>query len=445
MKKILKKLRSGIFSNLYNKLALPKHFVTGYLANKKRDYPAKDLKIIGVTGTNGKTSTCFLIHTLLKEAGLSVGLMTTVAYGVNDKLKPQIAHMTTQPIGVLLDRITEMKKQKIDYLVLEVTSHALAQYRIQGLSIDIAVFTNITHEHLDYHRTFNNYLKAKLKLFKIANQTSKGRRLGIINIDDEHALAFVNAIENVVAYSRNNTSNKTIARATKVKLTPKNSSYTLAIENDNYDIVCNLPGSFNIENSMAAILVGRALGLKRKQIETGIQSLKAVEGRMNSIDMGQDFSVIIDFAHTPDSFEKLFKDLRPLVKGKIITLFGSAGRRDTAKRSLQGEIAAKYADILVLTEEDDRDEDGMKILKQIASGAEKQDKEVDKDIFLILDRTKAIKFALKQAKSKDDLVILLGKGHEKSIIRADGEQPWDEIGLTKKILAKMVSSSQKKK
>ena len=182
-------------------MVLPKHFLVAVFANFKRSFPAKDIKVIGITGTNGKTSTAFLVHSLLKEAGYKVGLMTTVAYGYRDQIKPQVAHMTTQPIQITLDRILEMKKAGLQWLVLEVTSQALAQYRILGIPIEIAVMTNVTHEHLDYHRTFKNYLKAKLKLFQKANQNRRGRRLGIINLDDKNALAFVRSIKNVAAYS----------------------------------------------------------------------------------------------------------------------------------------------------------------------------------------------------------------------------------------------------
>jgi len=176
--------------------------------------------------------------------------------------------------------------------------------------------------------------------------------------------------------------------------------------------------------------VGGVIGLNKAEIEKGIAALKSVEGRMNTIDEGQNFQVIVDYAHTPDSFEKLFKDLKPVVKGKFIVLFGSAGRRDEAKRAVQGELAGKYADEVIITEEDDRDINGMEIMNQIAEGAEKAGKERDKNLFLVHDRTQAISFAIKRA-TAGDTVLLLGKGHEKTIERADGEHPWDEIGAAR--------------
>jgi len=216
-------------------------------------------------------------------------------------------------------------------------------------------------------------------------------------------------------------------RAHDIKLTPSGSHYTATLADREYHIICHLPGSFNVSNSLAAVGVGHALGLSQEQIEHGIAALTRVEGRMDPIDEGQDFDVIVDFAHTPDSFEKLFKDLKPVVKGKLIVLFGSAGRRDEAKRAIQGKLAGEYADEVVVTEEDDRDVDGTEIMNQIAGGAEEAGKIRNHNLFLVHDRTEAIKFAIGRAHT-GDTVLLLGKGHEKTIERADGEHPWDEIG-----------------
>jgi len=217
---------------------------------------------------------------------------------------------------------------------------------------------------------------------------------------------------------------------------PSGSDFTVKYKDSSLKIHTNLPGSFNISNSLAAIAAGMTVGLTDAQIASGIAALKSVEGRMVAIDEGQDFGVIVDYAHTPDSFEKLFKDIRPLAKGKLIVMFGSAGRRDESKRAVQGELAGKYADEVVLTEEDDRDIDGIEILNQIASGVEAAGKVRDDNLFLLLDRTKAITYTLKRAR-KGDTVLLLGKGHEKTIERADGEHPWDEVGTTRSAIKQM--------
>jgi UDP-N-acetylmuramoyl-L-alanyl-D-glutamate--2,6-diaminopimelate ligase len=372
-----------------------------------------------------------MIHKMLHEAGYKVGIMSTVAYGVGDDIKPQIAHMTTVSVPVLLSRIKEMKADGMEWLVLETTSHALAQHRVWGMPFSIAVFTNLTHEHLDYHGTFERYREAKMKLFKMTNKNKKGYRAGIINADDANSGYFARCVANPITYGVSNGD----ARALDVKLTPSGSTYTAVADNEEYHIKCHLPGSFNVSNSLACLAVGRTIGLSKKQIEQGIAALKRVEGRMDPIDEGQDFEVIVDFAHTPDSFEKLFKDLKPVVTGKLICLFGSAGRRDEAKRAIQGRLAGEFCDEVVITEEDDRDVDGVEIINQIAEGAESAGKVREKDLFLVHDRTEAIAFAIGRAQ-KGDTVLLLGKGHEKTIERADGEHPWDEIATARRALTK---------
>jgi len=406
------------------------HLTEAIILNIVHGFPARGLKVIGVTGTNGKTTTSFLIHKMLTEAGYNVGLMTTVAYGVGDDIKPQIQHMTTVPVPVLLKRIKEMKAAGIDYLVLETTSHALAQHRVWGVPYSVAVMTNITHEHLDYHGTFKRYMEAKRKMFRMTNHHLSGLRTGVINADDECVNLFAKVIKHSVLYGVKHGE----LRAKNIKSSPSGVSYRAEINGEDYNIHCKIPGSFNIYNSLAAVGVGRTLGLTREQIELGIAALESVEGRMARVDAGQPFEVIVDFAHTPDSFEKLFKDLKPNVTGKLIVMFGSAGRRDEAKRPIQGRLAGMYADEVIITEEDDRDVDGQQIMDEIAAGAGKAGKKRDRNLFLIHDRAEAIKFAIGRAKAKDDVILLLGKGHEKSIEGPHGERPWDEVAEAKKAL-----------
>ncbi|MGH7241433.1 MAG: Mur ligase family protein [Candidatus Saccharimonadales bacterium] len=421
------------------------HLLEAVLVNAMNGFPGKGMRVIGVTGTNGKTTTTFMIHRMLQEAGYNTGIMTTVAWGIGDDIKHQKQHYTNVPIRQLMGRLIQLKKAKVDWLVLEITSQALAQNRAWGVPFDIAVMTNVTHEHLDYHKTFERYRDAKRKLFRLANKNKKGMQVGVINIEDPSAELFASDILNPIMYGVEQGD----LQATKVKLTSSGSTYVAKAGDDEYDITCNIPGSFNVSNSLAAVAVGGAIGLTREEIEKGIAALKGVEGRMTTIDEGQAFDVIVDYAHTPDSFEKLFEDLRPVVKGKLICLFGSAGRRDEAKRAVQGELAGKYCDEVVITEEDDRDMDGEEIMNQIAAGAEKAGKVREQNLFLVHDRTEAIKFALKRARKAGDTVILLGKGHEQTIER-NGPQAaelrhlkqddsdtrrvitddWDEIGTT---------------
>lgn len=377
------------------------------------------MRVIGVTGTNGKSTTSFMIFHMLKEAGLKAGLLTTVAYGTWQKVHEETMHMTTASPNLLNKRITEMRNAGVEYLVLEVTSHALAQGRIFGIPIEIAVMTNVTHEHLDYHRTFERYREAKTRLFAKAD-------FGVINADDPSAANFAVFTKKHITYGIENGK----LRAESVKLGANGIEYI--ISDIKMKIKTQIPGEFNVYNSLATVAVGQYLGLTKQQIQQGIASLEGVEGRMARVDEGQNFEVIVDYAHTPDSFEKLLSDMRKTIgkQRKLLVLFGSAGRRDEAKRAVQGEIAGKYADALVLTEEDDRDVDGEMILKQIEAGAKKAGA---RDITKILDREEALKFVFGKAK-KGDVVMLLGKGHEKTIERADGEHAWDEVKMARKLL-----------
>ncbi len=444
-------VKKAIPKNLFKSIEPLGHLAEAVVFNVIYGFPGKGMQVIGVTGTNGKTSTSFIIHRMLVEAGYNAGLMSTVAYGVGRDIKPQTEHMTSVTVPVLMRRLKAMKQQKVDWLVLETTSHALAQHRVWGVPYSVAVMTNVTHEHLDYHGTFEKYRDAKRMLFKMANKNKKGLRAGVINAEDPSAELFANDIAYPITYGVAGTD----LRAENVQLSPSGVAYDVTVANEKLHITCKLPGSFNVYNSLAAVGVGQALGLTGKQIEQGIAALDGVEGRMTRVDEGQDFSVIVDFAHTPDSFEKLFKDIKPVVKGKLIVMFGSPGRRDSEKRAVQGHLAGKYADIVVVTEEDDRDIDGIEIMNEIAEAAEKAGKTREKDLFLVHERDKAVAFTLKKAK-KDDTVLLLGKGHEKNILRngpraaelrhlpQDDTNPerviecaWDEIAVARKVLKQL--------
>lgn len=435
IRKIVKAL---IPRGLFTKVEPIGHLLEAVLFNVLYGFPGRGMKVIGVTGTNGKTTTTFLIHRMLVESGVNAGLMTTVGYGIGHDIKPQIHHMTNVTSRELMQRLKWMRSQGVEWLVLEITSHALAQNRAWGVPFSMAVMTNVTHEHLDYHKTFERYLAAKKKLFTLTGQNKKGLQIGIANADDDAGEAFAAETPNPVLYGVS----AGLVRATDVQLDSKGVNYTVTIDDEEaYKIRTQLPGSFNVYNSLAAVCVGRALNLTRQQVEHGIAALEGVEGRMTAIREGQNFSVIVDFAHTPDSFEKLLNDIRPVVKGKLIVMFGSAGRRDEAKRGIQGQLAGAYADEVIVTEEDDRDCDGVEIMNQIAGGAEQKGKVRDQDLFLVHDRTEAINFAISRATSKNDTVLLLGKGHEKTIERADGEHDWDEIGTAKEAVRSLRKKS----
>jgi len=432
MSNIRNLVKKFIPTDLFKKIEPTGHLIEAVLANIIYGFPSKKMRAIGVTGTNGKTTTVFLIHKMLVKAGYKVGMLSTVAYGVGDDIKPQVEHMTTVDSLTLQKRLRDFKKAGVEWVVIETSSHALAQNRVWGIPYEIAVMTNVTKDHLDYHGTFKNYLEAKRKLFLLTDRNPRG--FGIINADDSNADKFIDSISDSMTYGVE--AGNLIAQ--NIKLKSDYVSFKVESGAKSYDIRINIPGDFNVSNGLAAVAVGLRVGLSKKQIQDGILALESVEGRMNVINEGQNFKVIIDFASTPDAFEKLFNTLRPAVSGKLIAVFGSAGRRDEAKRAIQGEIAGKYADEVVLTEEDDRDVDGNEILKQIADGAKKAGKTLDKNLFLILDREEAIEFALKRAKYADDMVVFLGKGHEKTIERADGVHPWNETEVVRKSLHKLI-------
>lgn len=428
VKTVVKKL---IPTELFKKVEPIGHLAEAAIYNVANGFPSRSMRIIGVTGTNGKTTTTTLIHKMLCNAGYKTAFLSTAAWGIGDDIHVQHDHITTAQANILQKRLREFRDAGVEWVIIETSSHSLAQHRIWGIPYEIAVMTNVTGDHLDYHGTFENYLEAKRQLFVIANK--HGVKYGVVNGDDANADKFVQSIDNCVTYGIKHGQLK----AHDIKLAPSYSSYTAKIGRDEYKIRINIPGEFNVSNSLAAVAVGRKIGLTREQIEQGIAALDGVEGRMSVVSAGQKFNVIVDYASTPDAFEKLFESVRPATSGKLVALFGSAGRRDEAKRWTQGEIAGKYADELILTEEDDRDIDGNLILSQIAEGAERSGKIKDKNMFLILDRKQAIEFAVTRLKSPNDTLVLLGKGHERTIERASGDIEWNEIEIAKKALKKL--------
>ena len=409
----------------YNQAVLPYHYAQSVFAGIKYKFPGKKLRVIGVTGTNGKTTTCFMIWNMLNLAGYKTGIMTTVAWGVR-KLVPELGHMTTVDAFTLNQRIAKIAKTGAEFLVLEVTSHALAEFRTLGIPIEIAVFTNLTHEHLDYHKTLTNYRNAKGKLFKKAE-------FSILNADDPATKHYTKIARDFTTYGIKSGDHQ----AKNIQLTVSGVKYSC----DGLNIETNIPGEFNVYNSLAAAMVGKKLGLGDSQIEAGIKSLDSVEGRMNVIDEGQPFTVIVDYAHAPDALEKVFESVKGH-KGRIISVHGGAGRRDPSTRPIRGTILAKYSDLVIITEDDSRDEDPEAIAAGFIEGAEKAGKILGKDLIKELDRKKAIKLALKSAKP-GYLVLILGKGHEKTILRADGPHDFEDIKVAKQLIREDILQSRR--
>ena len=409
----------------YNQAVLPYHYVQSVIAGIKYGFPGKKLRVIGVTGTNGKTTTCFMIWNMLNHAGFKTGIMTTVAWGTK-KVTPELGHMTTVDAFTLNQRIAKIANTGAEFLVLEVTSHALAEFRTLGVPIEIAVFTNLTHEHLDYHKTITNYRNAKGKLFKKA-------KFSILNTDDPATKYYAKIARDFTTYGIKNGDHQ----AKNIQLAVSGVKYSC----DELNIETSIPGEFNVYNSLAAAVVGEKLGLSNSQIETGIKSLDSVEGRMNIIDEGQPFTVIVDYAHAPDALEKVFESVKDH-KGRIISVHGGAGRRDPSTRPIRGAILAKYSDLVIITEDDSRDEDPETIAAGFIEGAKKAGKILGKNLIKELDRKKAIKLALESAKP-GDLVLILGKGHEKTILRADGPHDFEDIKITKQIIREDILRSHR--
>ena len=419
----------------YNRLVIPYHLTKAAMAAHKYGFPGKRMQVIGVTGTNGKTSTCFMIWKMLNAAGHKTGLMTTVAWGV-DKLEEQVEHMTTVDVETLNYRMKKIADLGAEFLVLEITSHALVQHRVYGVPIEIAVMTNVTHEHLDYHKTFENYRDAKRMLFKMAD-------FGVINEDDKSWAYFAQDVKKYVTYGINNG----ILQAENITLKADGVRYQTIVSQQFFDvnnvdnkikkmeIKTQIPGKFTVYNSLAAVAVGIKLGLTKNEIEKGIFALDSVEGRMNRVKEGQKFEVIVDYAHTPDAFLKVFESVVPGKKARIISLFGGAGRRDESTREERGKIGAINSDIVIVTEDDSRDEDPKMIANEFVKGAETEGKILGENLFVELDREKAIKKAIDLAE-KDDIVLILGKGHEKTILRAGGAEPFEDLKVVRKILRK---------
>ncbi|HUC20503.1 MAG TPA: Mur ligase family protein, partial [Candidatus Polarisedimenticolaceae bacterium] len=285
-------VKSLIPRRLFRRVEPYGHLAETVLANMCYGFPARGLKVIGVTGTDGKTTTTTLIWTMLKEAGLNAGYMTTIGYGVPAWQRHNRVHMTSMQAFPLMKRIKEMRAAGIEWLVLETTSHALAQNRVWGVPFSVAVMTNVNHEHLDYHETFERYRDAKRRMFKLAARNQTGLQIGIINAEDPSAPEFAADVPNPVLYG---VKAGTI-KAYDLTATPAGSRYSVRSGKDVLHIKLNLPGRFNVYNSLAAVAAGMAVGLTGKQIERGIAALKVVEGRMTKVDEGQNFHVIVDFA-----------------------------------------------------------------------------------------------------------------------------------------------------
>jgi len=401
--------------------------------------PGDELGVIGITGTDGKTTTSYLAVAALEAAAVRTGMTGTAATRIGGVQEANVAHATTPEAPALQHALRAMVLAGDTAAVIETTSHGLALARVDAIAYDIAILTNLTHEHLELHGTWEAYRDAKLRLFEKLARTGSARpagskplvwpRTGIVNADDPAVGAFIGVAQEagarILTYGTDPAAD---VRATHVEEDQRRLRITYAAPSGAATVELQLVGRFNVHNALAVVALGEAIGLDPAAVRHGLASVPVVPGRMERIDLGQPFGVIVDFAHSPASLQVVLDLLAPLAAsrgGGLIAVFGSAGERDTAKRPLMGRIAGERARIVVVTDEDPRGEDSATILDAIARGAEAVGKRRDHDLLVIADRRAAVEAAFERARP-GDIVLLAGKGHERAIIGPHGPVPWNE-------------------
>ncbi len=388
-------------------------------------HPARSLQLVAVTGTNGKTTTTSLIDAVLRASGAKTGLFGTIAY--RTPLGEYPAPNTTPESLDLQDFFAEIRDAGGRYAVLEASSHALVMDRLWGCHFQAAVFTNLTREHMDFHKNFENYFAAKRRLFE---GTGAGApEVGVLNADDPYSARLIGLAKNTVSYGIENPADISLK---KFQLAFSGLTFTAQTPNGKLQIQSPLVGRINVYNILAAIGAAQAAGMSNETIERGIRQLQNVPGRFQRVDLGQPFLVIVDFAHTDDALENLIKTARELnPKGRVITLFGCGGGKDRTKRPVMGEAAGRLSDLTILTNDNPRQEDPLKIISDIMVGLQKSNGKY----VIEQDREKAIGTAFDEARA-GDLVLLAGKGHEDYQILADKTLPWDDRRVAQQELRK---------
>jgi UDP-N-acetylmuramyl-tripeptide synthetase len=403
----------------------------GYLANVLYGSPGRKINLVGITGTNGKTTTCYFMDSILTKAGKKTARMTTIDYHLGDTPHPNPVHLTTFGAMALQKFLKQALDKKLNWAVLEISSHGLAQNRTYGLRLKAAVITYISREHLDFHGTIEEYFKAKMKIVDLVEPNG----FVVLNRDDKN-------FEDIKAKVKKRIITFGIFRgditASDIQYKDVGSDFLLKTPKGNLRVVLGLPGRFNVYNALAAAATAYGLGIELEVIRDGLEVMAHVPGRMEEIkDPKIDFKVLVDYVHTPDSLALVLEELRQLTKNRIIIVFGMPGLRDPSNRPLMGEVAGRIADIVILTDENPRTEEAMDIINQIARGV--KNKEEGKSLFKILDRKQAIRKALSLAQS-GDLVLVAGKGPENYMEFADKTIRWDDRLVTQKLLKELKSS-----
>jgi UDP-N-acetylmuramoyl-L-alanyl-D-glutamate--2,6-diaminopimelate ligase len=410
--------------------------------------PSRHLAVTGVTGTEGKSTTVALIYQILRLTGKRTGFISTVQYDVGEGEVQNPEHQTTPEAPVIHRFLAEMRDRGLEYAVLEASSHGLSPRtnRLGDVAFDAGVMTNVTHEHLEFHGTWEQYREDKANLFRaLGRGGGAGERalsaFGVVNADDPSSACFAAAAAGNRVFTYSTRGAQADLSLLSLESGPGGNRYTVKAGDAGEPALIEdrLPGAFNAGNVLAALLtVSALLDAPVADLIPLVPALKPVRGRMSPVNRGQPFEVLVDYAHTPSSFETVFPPLRERMDrsgGRIISLFGSAGERDTQKRPLQGRIASQWSDLVILTDEDPRNEAPLDILEEIAAGCPGRRR--GEDLFLIPDRPAAVRKAFSLA-GPGDLVLLLGKGHENSIIYADKTLPYDEIGEAEKALAEIM-------
>ncbi len=423
-------------------------------------HPGARMRVVGITGTDGKTTTTFLTSAVLEAGGHTTGMMGTVDFKIAGRQWANDTRQSTPEAPEVQAMLREMADAGCDYAVLESTSHALSARwnRLGGAQFDVALLTNVTHEHLDFHGTVEQYRRDKARLFEMLGERQelgtenqepnglepvlgsrfsvlKGRKVAIVNADDPHHRMFLDAAPAGAQRLTYGVASPADVRASEVVASQHGLRFRVASPWGERELNLRLTGDFNVSNALAALTVGLAEGVPLDAAAAALEAIPGVRGRMERIEQGQPFTVLVDYAHTPGAFEKLMSIVRPLTGGQLIAVFGSAGERDREKRAIQGQVAARYCDFIVLTDEDPRLEDRHAIIDEIAAGVERARRDVPAERLYarIPDRAAAIRAAFERARP-GDIVLLLGKGHEGCIIYGTEQVPWDEPGAARAAL-----------
>ena len=383
-------------------------------------YPSREMKMVGVTGTNGKTSTTYMIKSIAEEAGVKVGLIGTIHNLIGDRI---LETERTTPASVDLQKILrDMKNEGVELVVMEVSSHALDQARVHGVDFDIGIFTNLTQDHLDYHKTFENYLAAKKKLFLHSKRA-------VVNADDPHFDAITEGL--TIPITTFGIREKADFSASDIEITTAGAQFMMKTPSGDIRMKISIRGLFSVFNAMGASAAATLLGFDADAIREGLSKL-TVSGRLEPLPTDGDYSVLLDYAHTPDALENALRTVRGFAKGRVVTLFGCGGNRDKAKRPIMGEIAGRYSDFLVVTSDNPRDEEPMEIINNVLDGVNKSGCQH----VVIEDRRAAIKYALEHARPKD-VIVLAGKGHENYQEICGGKRHFDEKEIVAELLEEL--------